>query len=93
MKTAMIALGFILTLASFAQEADARQQPQGNTMPPEITVHPRSPYVVEVEPGEWNEDREWIAYSHPVKSVADRFGIRHYIYNGKAGCEFGLSVR
>ena len=59
---------------------------------PTITVHPYSYHDAEVA----TEDdgfgtREWIAYCHPKLSVADRYGIRHYQYNGNVGCEYGLS--
>ena len=62
---------------------------------PEITIYPRNDYIVAVVPGEKYEThvREWIAYCQPVLSVADGYGIRHYVYNGNAGCGFGLSFR
>ena len=91
MKTTVLTLSL---LAATATNAIAQQQP-GNHKLPEITVHPRNPYIVEVEPGEWNEAhvRQWIAYCHPVLSVADSYGVRHYVYNGNPGCEYGISAR
>jgi hypothetical protein len=83
----------LLFLAASVMNANAQERP-GKPLP-EITVHPRNPYVVAVRPREFNEAfvREWIAYCQPVVSVAAlSSGIRHYVYNGNAGCEYGLSA-
>jgi hypothetical protein len=65
------------------------QQRQGNHIYlPQIVVHPKEACVF------WPCEARiqgWLDYCHPVSSVADDLGIRHYLY-GHAGCEFGLSA-
>lgn len=61
---------------------------------PEVTVHPRNPYEVTAEPGEFNEwrVRQWIEYCKPRLSKADALGIRKYVFAiPNLACEAGLA--
>jgi hypothetical protein len=62
---------------------------------PKITVHPRRPYEVTVEPGEYNEwrVRQWIEHCKPFMSDANNVGIRHYLFaNPNPACPFGVTA-
>jgi hypothetical protein len=84
----------ILALTALAAATiTAHVQEQRRTPPEIITVHPRSPYDVNVWPRESLGVKEWIEYSRPTLSRADSLGIRHYVFaNPNPACALGVTM-